>query len=465
MQLAILTAVLAAIAAAEGGGGPVAGLSWRLLAIASATLVAPLTALVAAQRLALRLPTSDDSVAEHQTVAATKLQSLAIVLWLAGVGVILLVGQWPRIVRANWQLEGWPLVDEVAILLPVVAPLFFIWAALYRLERSAQLTDCAAQKIEPPRSRLLEYVALQARHHLALILLPPLIIVGLIEAVAATKITSQFGLAWWFVVPQVAVVFVLMPLAVRRMWRTRPLVGQPLRQMLDDVCHARRCQLREILVWQTNGTMANAAVVGMSGWLRYLLLTDVLLCHLTDAQIAAVVRHELGHLRRWHLPLRLAMLLLPVAWWLAIKQAFPGIEGALNAALTKIGFVVGNPAALVLPLGLLLYTAIAVGWYSRLLEHDADLDACLNARGQFDLTQATDFCTALNLLCGDGNESRFGQWLHPASSARIELLYSMAAEPRRAVGFRCYTTAVAVLIGLLYAGAAAFVLLVPASSF
>ena len=130
---------------------------------------------------------------------------LAIVMWLVGVGVILLIGQWPRIVRANWQLEGWPLIDEVAILLPVVAPLFLIWAALYRVERSAQLADCAAQNIEPPRSRLIEYVALQARHHLALILLPPLVIVGLIEAVAALKITSQFGLVWWFVVPQVAV--------------------------------------------------------------------------------------------------------------------------------------------------------------------------------------------------------------------------------------------------------------------
>lgn len=465
MQLAILTAVLAAIAAAEGGGGPVAGLSWRLWAIASATLFAPLTAFIAAHRLALRLPSNDDNVAEHQAAAARKLQSLAIIVWLAGVGVILLVGQWPRIVRANWQLEGWPLIDEVAILVPVVAPLFLIWAALYRLERSAQLADCAARNIEPPRSRLIEYLALQARHHLALILLPPLAIIGLIEAVAALKIPSQSGLVWWFVVPQFAVVFVLMPWAVRRIWKTKPLVGQPLRQLLDDVCHARRCQLREILVWQTNGTMANAAVVGMSRWLRYLLLTDVLLCHLTDAQIAAVVRHELGHLRRWHLPLRLAMLLLPVAWWLAIKQAFPATEIMLNNALTEIGFSLSNPAALVLPLGLLLYTAIVVGWYSRMLEHDADLDACLNDRGHFDLTQATDFCSALILLCGDGHESRVGQWLHPATSARVELLYSIAAEPTRALAFRCYTTALAVLIALLYAGAAALALSVDSSSF
>lgn len=464
MQLAILTAVLAAIAAAEGGGGPVAGLSWRLFAIAGATLIAPLTAFVAAHRLALRLPASSDQQTEYNAVA-TRLQSVIVCLWLAGVGVVLLVGQWPRIVRANWQLEGWPLLDEVAILLPVVAPLFLIWAALYRIERLAQLADCTARNLEPPRSRMLEYVGLQARYHLALVLLPPLLVVGLIEAVSTLHIAPQSGVVWWFIVPQVAVVFVLMPLAVRKMWRTKPLVGQPLRQMLDDLCLTRGCSVREILVWHTNGTMANAAVVGMSRWLRYLLLTDVLLGHLTDAQVNAVVRHELGHLRRWHLPLRLALLLLPVAWWLAIKQAFPTTETHLNAALGAIGFVINNPAALVLPLGLLVYTAVAVGWYSRLLEHDADLDACLNTRGQFDLTLATDFSSALIALCGDSHESRIGQWLHPAASSRVELLYAMAAEPTQAIVFRCYTTALAVLIGLLYIGAAAVALFVQPSSF
>jgi hypothetical protein len=136
MQLAILTAVLAAIAAAEGGGGPVAGLSWRLAAIASATLVAPLTAFVAAHRLALRWPAANDQQAEYYAVAG-KWQSAIICLWLTGVGVILVVGQWPRIVRANWRLEGWPLVDELAILLPVIAPLLLIWSSMYSMERKS----------------------------------------------------------------------------------------------------------------------------------------------------------------------------------------------------------------------------------------------------------------------------------------------------------------------------------------
>src|SRR5438093_12917011 len=130
MQLAILTAVLAAIAAAEGGGGPVAGVAWRLVLIASATLIAPLAAFVGTYRLSALTAESNDG-----EDAASRLETIVIGLWLAAVALILLVGQWPRIVRSNWQLAGWPLIDELAILLPVIASLILVRAAMYRLER------------------------------------------------------------------------------------------------------------------------------------------------------------------------------------------------------------------------------------------------------------------------------------------------------------------------------------------
>ena len=120
MQLAILTAVLAAIAAAESGGGPVAGVAWRLFVVGSAALIAPLAALVGTQRLS-RIGSAEDS-----DDAFWRLQTAVVGLWLGTVALMLLVAQWPRIVRGNWQLAGWPLVDEVAILAPVIAPLM-VW--------------------------------------------------------------------------------------------------------------------------------------------------------------------------------------------------------------------------------------------------------------------------------------------------------------------------------------------------
>jgi Zn-dependent protease with chaperone function len=441
MQLAILTAVLAAIAAAEGGGGPVDGVSWRLWAIFAAALTPPLAALVGGHRLTRNV----EAVAHGQSAA--RLESIVIGLWLGAVLFILLVGQWPRIVRSNWALAEIPLVDEIAILLPVIAPLVLIWAAMYRLQDATENNHS-----------LLRHLLLQARHHLALVLLPPLAVVGLIETVAAFKIAPALDTVWWFVIPQFAIVLLLMPLAVRRIWRTTPLVAQPLRGQLDGICDSRGTALREILVWQTDGTMANAAVVGMSRYLRYLLLTDVLLSQLNADQIAAVVRHELAHLRRWHLPLRLALLLLPVAWWMALKQAFPGLDSQIGSSFAALGLSPNHSTAVALPLSLLAYAVIVVGWYSRLLEHDADVDACLDDKGQFDCGCAVDFCAALTTLCGDAHESWFSRWLHPSVFARVELLNRIAFQPAIAVELRRRLTTLAIVIGLLYVAAGALLL-------
>src|SRR5689334_3596752 len=111
MQLAILTAVLASIASAEGGSGAVAGVAWRLLIVAMAAMIAPCTALVGAQRLA-----TSAGEPEERDETIWKLQSLIAAVWLLGVAIILLVAQWPRIVRGNWGLGNFPLVDELVIL-------------------------------------------------------------------------------------------------------------------------------------------------------------------------------------------------------------------------------------------------------------------------------------------------------------------------------------------------------------
>jgi Zn-dependent protease with chaperone function len=443
MQLAILTAVLAAIATAEAGGGPVDDVSWRLVAIFAAALAAPLFALAARHRLSRSL-----SSEEQDQKNAARLETAVIAVWLFAVAFTLLVGQWPRIVRANWELAKWPLLDEIAILIPVIAPLVLIWAAMFRWEQS-DLVD------NSPGMTLSSYLLLQTRHHLALVLLPPLLVVGVVESIAALKIAEHLDTVWWFIAPQLAIVLVLMPLAVRRIWRTTPLRVRPLRGMLDEICRVRGVTVREILVWQTNGTMANAAVVGISRFLRYLLLTDVLLCQLSNEQVSAVVRHELGHLRRWHLPLRMAMLLLPIVGWLAIKQAFPEVEPQIAGAMAATGVSAGSHmSAAMLPLALLVYAVVAVGWYSQLLEHDADIDACLDDQGRFDNLACHHFCTALMMLCGDSQEGWFSRWLHPSVSARVGLLNRISEHPEVARQWRRKTYRVAVLLAVLYMAAA-----------
>jgi Zn-dependent protease with chaperone function len=442
MQLAILTAVLASLAAAENGVHPVGGLLWRLVAVFAAAIAPPAVALIGTHRLAPAL--SHDDASDD---AMACMQNILLCIWLGAVAFILLVAQWPQIVRGNWQLAGWPLIDELAILLPVVGPLLLIWAALYRLERAMQVAACQARQVEPPPPYAAAYVWFHVRHHLALVLVPPLAIVTILEICSSLKITgSSLEASAWLVLPLLATTLLLLPVAVRRMWPTRPMAPGELREQLHRIAVERGCPLREPLVWDTNGTMANAAVVGYSRWLRYVLLSDVLLARLRPPEIIAVVKHELAHLRRWHLPLRLALLLLPVSWWLAMKQAYPVTIDQLLAWLTSLGIPESLVSAFGVPVGMLAYAVVAVGWYSRLLEYDADLDACLTPAGGVDPLAAADLHQALSIICGGQSENRWTQWLHPPTGARLMRLRRAIELPQTVGRFRQHVLFIAAAI-------------------
>src|SRR5205085_1111064 len=150
----------------------------------------------------------------------------------------------------NWRLGDLPLIDELAILAPVIGSLVLVWAANYRLERSGDAGDGAFMK----------YLWLQARHQLGLVLLPPLAIAGLLETLDALKLAVlNVNTVWWLAAPLVATSAICLPLAVRRIWPTSALAAGELRQLIEQVCGERSCAVGEILVWQTGGTMANAA--------------------------------------------------------------------------------------------------------------------------------------------------------------------------------------------------------------
>ena len=103
---------------------------------------------------------------------------------------------------------------------------------------------------------------------------------------------------------------------------------------------------------------------------------------------------------------------------------------------------------------MLAYALVVVGWYSRLLEHDADLAACLDDAGQFDPGRAADFCRALVRLIGKSRESRLGQWLHPCLAARLSFLRAMADSPPCLRAFRRRQMLIGAGLGAGYVAAA-----------
>lgn len=153
-----------------------------------------------------------------------------------------------------------------------------------------------------------QYVLMQVRFQFGLVLPPILCILAWSETVdrlwpwgsAAVPASDLVGQGLVFA--GAVAVFLFAPLLVRYLWDTMPLPPSPLRTGLEQMCRTHGIRVRAILVWKTWGGMINGAVMGLLGRFRYILLTDALLDNLRLEQVEAVMAHELGHVRRRHMP-------------------------------------------------------------------------------------------------------------------------------------------------------------------
>lgn len=145
------------------------------------------------------------------------------------------------------------------------------------------------------------------------------------------------------------------------------------------------------------GDAAAAFAAGFSPRFGRVFLTTGLCETLAPESVAAVARHEYGHLRRRHVPLRLAV---PVAFavaWVAAARLAPGT-----------GFLVG--IALLVPT-----VAVSVA-LARWTERDADRFAARVTGGE-------RLAAALATLSADGHLADGGRFSwHPALADRIARL-------------------------------------------
>jgi Zn-dependent protease with chaperone function len=218
------------------------------------------------------------------------------------------------------------------------------------------------------------------------------------------------GLAMILCVP------VLVPLIAKRVWKSRPIVEPELSWISDLVAAAGMPQL-DVRYWDTDMKSANAVVVGFFPGLRSLLLTDRLIRETSEAQLRLIVLHEIAHIRRGHIWLRM---LSVVPGWLAAGAIMQwlGTEPAM--------ILVSNVAAIAATLGLLRFSAHAT-------EFDADRVACelsmrwpMGDRQTGAQAQARLLCRTLINVTGGVEEAKRSSWLHPSVAARCERLLDWA---------------------------------------
>ncbi len=292
---------------------------------------------------------------------------------------------WLDAVRAGLG-DLW-MVDEVVAVAPVLGLLAAGWASIYGLERRVWEASLVRQLDEggPVRPILTrrQFVLQGLRHQLALAGLPVLLILGWGEGVErlAARVAGGTGrerpaVELIVVGAQLAGVigiFGLLPLAMRRIWDTVRLTADPMRAHLLALCRAHRVRVRDLLVWRTHGTVVNAAVMGLVGPARFILLSDALLEALPPRQVEAVTAHEVGHVRRGH------MVWLAASVVATVLIASVGLEWLLRALPASIGRAgPAEAAATALALGAGL---VALGIASRRFEWQADAFAVQHLSG------------------------------------------------------------------------------------
>ena len=299
---------------------------------------------------------------------------------------MLTVGGWCWTVLDIWQLSRWVGLWEIALAAPFVLLLTIHWLGYYPVQRAMreqlmmlQLSSGAA--VHPAWS-LPRYLGFQLRHSLLVIALPSWCIFVWNDAVLwlsqhTDLLPQNDALLLGLTFVGAITVFLISPFLLRWIWSVRPLPDGPLRQQLQTLAQRLNVHYRDLLVWDSQGSVINAAVMGLLGPFRYVVISDGLIENFDDDQISLVFAHEAGHIRHRH-GLFIMMLLLGSVLALAGSMELLAQLAAKGAPLSNLP---APPDLLVGGLFVLGWLPL-LGWTLSRFERQADAYAVSHSPSQ-----------------------------------------------------------------------------------
>lgn len=278
-------------------------------------------------------------------------------------------------VRAT--IDDLPVADELLVCLPWMLATCLISAQSHSLEvrlRSASLVGSLDSGAElPPHHGLASWVWLRLRETVLCTLAPGFAFLAWIEVaeraifwlddlrpgILITRHASGESIPTLIsdavVIAGMISIAALSPLLVAAILPTVRVRSGRLFDELAAICRATKTRCPPVRLWKPSMGQANAMVMGVLPGTRSLLVSDRLVGGMSDDQLRAVLSHELGHIRRRHIP------------WIA--AAVIGASMASHAAAAVMGHPNGpgmwSLAAIILVLGMV----------SRRFEREADLFA------------------------------------------------------------------------------------------
>jgi STE24 endopeptidase len=409
------------------------------------------------------------------------------IIQFACYGIALAVLGWGWAVQSSWRGEGGSWAGlEVLLLLPFLVMQTLTWLLFYDADRAAHRAAHRLMDAEPFGQSWLEarpavaappfagrwsYVAFNFRQKLALVFIPVLLLIVQKELSRLLPSGGPYVQPILGVLSIVAMlaVFVCMPLFVRAILGLKPLPEGPIRDRLLAASKRLKFRCSGILLWNTRRGMANAMVIGLVPWLRYVVFTDKLLEEFSEEEVEAVFGHEVGHVQHMHMPFYLLFLsgsmaalgLLADHFFLpvlsrgveALAERVPGVPLELAMLLGPGGKLSLFPVVVLL----LGYVFLIFGFLSRRCERQADVYGCRavscgdpECAGHHEGTVLADrgraicptgvrtFMRALEKVARVNGISRdrpglLQSWQHSTIARRVAFLYGMlldrAAEP------------------------------------
>ena len=465
--------VLIAIVLTVYLGGPLDAVTdggWPMGAgVAAAGAAMPLAYAWAVRRAVAALGTARGRGRLRRLDRWTPAYQLGAVAWLAAA----IAAGWLAWLRGG--IGDLVLVDELLAMLPAIGLIVWQWLAYYPIDRRLREASLmggldAGRPVYPIWTRG-QYLLAQMRHHLALILGPVLPMLAwsewlarLATGVGGEPVISEAA-AGGLTLGGAAMIFLFAPLLIVRLWHTRSLPSGEIRETLSAMCRRAGVKVRDLLVWHSHGGVVNAAVMGLVAPLRFVLLSDGLLDQLERPHVEAVMAHELGHVKKKHMP-TLAM---------AAIGSLGLIEVGVRRGLASIG---GDglgawgiePAAVsaVAAAGGLAAWAGVFGWVSRRIEREADVFAVrtlVSERGGteasggrvIDAESAQQMIGALGRVAALAHvDPRRRSWRHGSIAWRQRYLGSLVGKPADRLPIdramrRVRAASVAMVIGLIAA--------------
>ncbi len=103
---------------------------------------------------------------------------------------------------------------------------------------------------------------------------------------------------------------IIFPVLIKYLWNLHSMPAGPARAHMEEFCRQQKFTYSDIMVWPLyEGKMLTAGVMGISKRYRYVLITPALLEVLTPFEVEAVLAHEIGHVKKYHLQLYLVLFL------------------------------------------------------------------------------------------------------------------------------------------------------------